>query len=215
MERGALATDFFLIAFDEAGGRPALHPDLLACGLVGAQLADLVVAGALTIDGDLQVVATGPPPREADEATALVLDSVAHEPRAHAVRAWVDALGVPLPELVRGALVRRGVLAVEQRRGVLGRRRTRLTVTDPAAAHAPGTSLRAMVRHPATFTLHGAFTLVLVSALGVEQLLEPEIDRTTARSIAAGAGTHLPVSLARLHDGLTETAAAISLSVRR
>lgn len=217
MEQGALATGFFLIALDEPAGRPALHPELLACGLVGAQLADLVVAGALTVTEDERIRATRSAtlPATSGEATALVLDSVVHEPRAHPVRAWIDALGAPLTELVQNDLVRRGVLAVEERRGLLGRRHTRLAVTDPPAAHAPGTTLRSMIRHPSTFTLHGASTLVLVAALGVEQLLEPEIDRATAREVAGQATAHLPGAISRLRDGLAATATAVGVAVRR
>lgn len=217
VEQGALANGLFLIAYDEAAGRSGLAPDLLACGLVGAQIADLAVAGALRIDPEHRVVATrsGTPGPGCGEAATLVLDSVAHESRAHPVRAWIDALGGPLLEAVRNDLVQRGVLAVTTERGLLGRRRTKLAVTDSAAAHAPGLTLRSMIRHPATFTLHGAVTLVVLSALGVERLLEPEIDRATARELARDAVDHLPESIARLRAGLAETAAATSVAVRR
>lgn len=217
MEQGALATGFFLIALDETTGRAALHPELLACGLVGAQLADLVVAGTLTVTDDdrVQTTSTGVASDPADEAAALVLDSVAHEPRGHPVRAWIDALGGPLTEIVQNGLVQRGVLAVEWRRGLLGRRHSRLRVTDAPAARAPGTELGSMVRHPATFSLPGACTLVLLTALGVEQVLEPEIDRATAREVAGQAAAHLPAPLARLREGLTATATAVGVAVRR
>lgn len=222
MEPGALATDLFLITCDPSG-RPGLPPDLLACGLVGAQLGDLVVAGALTVDADGQVVAARAGAAEAadsasetdDEAAALVLDSVAHEGRSHPVRAWVDVLGTPMREVVRNRLVRDGVLAVEERRGLLGRRRTRITVADPTAARAPALALTGMVRQPGTFTLHGAFTLVLLAALGMERLLEPAVDSSTAGLLAGEAAGHLPVALGRLRDGIAESATALSLAVRR
>ena len=44
MDRPRLAADFFLIAHDEFSGRLRLSTELLACGLGGAQLAELVVA---------------------------------------------------------------------------------------------------------------------------------------------------------------------------
>lgn len=222
MEQGALANGLFLIAYDESAGRSGLAPDLLACGLVGAQLADLVTAGTLTIDAGDRVLATrsgsaavaGPTTGEGEAAT-LVLDSIAHEPRSHPVRAWIDALGGPLLEVVRNDLVQRGVLVQASGRSVLGRRRPRLAVADAAAAHAPAAALRSMVRNPGTFTLHGVVTLVLLAALGVERLLEPEVDRATARALARDAAPHLPESIDRLRRGLAETAAAASVAVRR
>ncbi|MBC3193039.1 GPP34 family phosphoprotein [Pseudonocardia sp. C8] len=217
MEQGALANGLFLIAYDEAAGRSGLAPDLLACGLVGAQLADLVTAGALTIDPDHRVVATrsAPAGAAAGEAATLVMDSVAHEPRAHPVRSWIDALGGLLLEVVQNDLVQRGVLRQASERTLLGRRRTKLAVADSAAVHAPGIALRGMVRHPGTFTLQGAVTLVVIAALGVEQVLEPEVDRATARRLAQDAADHLPEAIARLRAGLAETAAAVSVAVRR
>ncbi|OLL71417.1 hypothetical protein Ae168Ps1_5920 [Pseudonocardia sp. Ae168_Ps1] len=217
MEQGALANGLFLIAYDETAGRPGLAPDLLACGLVGAQLADLVMAGALTVGADDRVVATrpGPAARVTGEAATLVLDSIAHEPRAHPVRAWIEALGGPLTDAVRNDLVERGTLAQSTGRTLLGRSRTRLTATDTTAARAPSIALREMVRAPATFTLPGAVTLVLVSALGVERLLEPEVDRATARALARDAAGHLPAPVERLRQGLAETAAAAGVAVRR
>lgn len=217
MEQGTLANGLFLIAYDESAGRSGLAPDLLACGLVGAQLADLVTAGALSVDEEQRVVGTrsGPSGDAPGEAATLVLDSVAHEPRAHPVRAWIDALGGPLLDAVRNDLVERGVLRHETERGLLGRRRSRLAVGSPGAAHAPGIALREMVRHPGTFTLPGIVTLVVISALGVESLLEPEVDRATARTLAADAAGHLPDPLARLRDGVADAAAALSVAVRR
>ncbi|MFP5021872.1 GOLPH3/VPS74 family protein [Pseudonocardia phyllosphaerae] len=217
MRHGDLATGFYLVAFDEAAGRPGLHPGLLACGVVGAELADLIADGALTVTEAGAVERTGraPADRADDESAVLVLDSVAHEPRAHPVRAWIDALGPPVLEAVENRLVRDGVLASRRQRGLFGRGRPRLDVTDPVTVHAPVAALREMVRLPGTFTLHGAWTLVELGALGVEQLLEPDVDRATARSVAAEAAAHLPAPLNRLRTGLAETAAAVSLTVQR
>ena len=238
MKQGALATGFFLIAYDEPGGRPGLAPDLLACGLVGAQLGDLVTAGALTVDEEDRVVATRRTgdPEPAGRAATLVLDSVAHEARAHPVRAWADVLGEPLLGAVGGAggpaggggggarggggggrpaAGGGGAPGAETGRSLLGRRRDRLAVADRSAAHGPGLALRDMVRRPGTCTLHGAFALALVSALGVERLLEPEIDRARVRDLARDAVVHLPAPLARLHSGVAAAAAAASLAGRR
>ncbi|ALL85819.1 MULTISPECIES: GOLPH3/VPS74 family protein [unclassified Pseudonocardia] len=217
MEHGALATGLYLIAFDEPSGRSGLALDLLACGLVGAQLADLVIAGSLTVDPQQRVVATGtgPAERASGEAANLVMDSVAQEPRCHPVRAWVDVLGDPLLEAVENDVLRRGVLARTEDRGLFGRRKVRLTVSVGSAAHGPALALRGMLANPGLFTLSGAVTLVLISALGVERVLEPHVDRAVARDLAQGAAGHLPEPISRLRAGLAEAAAAVSTVVRR
>lgn len=216
MEQGALAKGLFLIAYDEAVGRPGLAQDLLACGLVGAQIADLVTAGLVTVDGQDRVVGVRSGRTAPDhESATLVLDSIAHEPRQHTVRAWIDALGGALLDAVRTDLVRDGVLVETTERGLLGRRRTRLSVRDVSAALRPEATLQSMIRSPGTFTLPGAITLVLLSALGVERLLEPGVDRATARTLAEDAVTHLPAPIDRLRRGLAETATTAGASVRR
>src|SRR5215213_3200633 len=51
MDRHWLAADFFLIAHDEFSGKLRISLELLCCGLVGGQLADLIVANRLAVQG--------------------------------------------------------------------------------------------------------------------------------------------------------------------
>ena len=51
MDRERLAADFFLIAHDEFSGKLRISRDLLSCGLVGAQLAELIMANRLAVQG--------------------------------------------------------------------------------------------------------------------------------------------------------------------
>lgn len=215
MNCDSLATDFFLIAYDEIRDCPALDPYRLTCGLVGAQLADLVIAGLLTVREDRCVLDTGKRPGNLSRGATLTLDNITREPRRHPVRAWVDTLGPSVTELVCEELVCCNVLTVIHRRSLLGRRQACLAVADPSAVRKPGIILRTMLRQPATFTLEGAILLLLLTTLGAEQLLEPEVDRDAVRSISAQAGEHLAGPLVQLRAGLSEASAAISLAVRR
>ena len=214
MERGQMATGFFLVAHDEFTGKPRISQDLLLCGLVGAQIADLVIGGRLTMAGDRVAVAH----REVsglDELGTFVLDSVVHEPDAHTVRSWNDALGEILHDLTVARLTADQVLRTETSRSLLGKRKTRYPAVDLVRARKPTVELREMFQDPGRFNLPGAFVASMLSTLEVETVLEPDTDRATVRSVAAQAAEHLPGSLSQLRAGLAETVAAISLTVRR
>lgn len=214
MERGQMATGFFLVVHDEFTGKPRISPDLLLCGLVGTQIADLVIGGKLTMSGD-RVSVVQPEVSGLDELGTFVLDSVAHEPEAHTVRSWNDALGEILHDLTVGRLTADHVLRKETTRGLIGKRKSRYPAVDLVRARRPTVELREMFDDPSRFNLPGAFIAAMVATLEVDTVLEPEIDRGKVRSIAAQAAEHLPGSLSQLRAGVADTVAAISLTVRR
>ncbi len=214
MERGQMATGFFLVVHDEFTGKPRISPDLVLCGLVGAQIADLVIGGRLTMSGD-RVAVVRPEVSGLDELGTFVLDSVVHEPDAHTVRSWNDALGEILHDLTVGRLAADGVLRKEVSRGLLGKRKARYPAVDLVRARRPTVELREMFADPRRFNLPGAFLAALLSTLEVDTVLEPEIERSQVRSISGQAAEHLPGSLSQLRAGLADTVAAISLTVRR
>lgn len=214
MERGRMTTGFFLIAHDEFSGKVRVNPDLLQCGLVGAQIADLVIGGRLTMSGD-RVTVVDPTVTGLDEMATLVLDSVAHDREIHTVRVWNDVLGTMLLDLTTSRLVADGVLRRDGGRGMLGRKRERFPAVDLVAARRPELELRAMFTDPATFTLPGAFAASMIDALGLGALFEPHVERSVVRSIAGQAAEHLPGSLSQLRSGVAATVSAISLTVRR
>ena len=214
MERGRMTTGFFLIAHDEFSGKARVNPDLLQCGLVGAQIADLVIGGRLTMSGD-RVTVVDPNVNGLDEMATLVLDSVAHDRETHTVRVWNDVLGAMLVDLTTSRLVADEVLRRDAGRRMLGRKRERFPAADLVSARRPELELREMFTDPAKFTLPGAFTAAMIDTLGLDALFEPHVERSMVRSIAAQAAEHLPGSLSQLRSGLAATVSAISLTIRR
>src|SRR5437763_649718 len=84
---------------DEIIGRLRCSVDLLRGGLVGAELAELVIAGRLGVtDGRVH-----PLDADAPDSTRLaaeyVVECVLGQPRRHTVRTWTDNLGEPLQEM--------------------------------------------------------------------------------------------------------------------
>jgi hypothetical protein len=215
MERPRLAADFFLIAHDEFSGKLRISPALLACGLSGAQLAELVVAGQIVVEAGrlltMDVRVNGD-----DEVGAYVIETIRQQSSTHSTRVWVETFGEMLPELIARQLVAAGVIRREEGgRQLLRRRPDRFPATDLLAAARPRLRLEHMLRTPQEFDLPGAVVAVLIGALGAEVLLDPELDRATTRDLIGRLRANLPADLRDLMEGVEAAVAAISLTIRR
>ena len=214
MDRERLAADFFLIAHDEFSGKLRISRDLLGCGLVGAQLAELIMANRLAVEGGRVLVTEVR--GDGDEIGAYVAESISRQTSTHSVRVWVDTFRETLYELVVRRLVEEGVVRREQGgRQLMRKRPDRFPATDLLAAARPRLRLEHMLRTPQEFDLPGAILAVLVGAVGVETVLDPEIDRVAARELMARLEENLPADLRSLVDGVRAAVAAVSLTVRR
>ena len=215
MDRHWLATDFFLIAHDEFSGKLRISLELLCCGLVGGQLADLIVANRLALEGG-RVLVTDDRSEARDEVGDYVVESISRQTSTHSVRVWVDTLQEVLYELIGRRLINDGVVRREQGgRQLMRRRPDRFPATDLLAAARPRLRLEHMLRTPQEFDLPGAVLAVLVGAVGVETVLDPEIDRTAARELMTRLEENFPADLRALIEGVRAAAVAVSLTVRR
>src|SRR6185503_17751613 len=89
-----------------------ISPDLLGCGLVGAQLAELTMANRLAVEGG-RVLVTEVRGGGDDEVSAYVAESISRQTSTHSVRVWVDTFREVLYELVARRLVDEGVVRRE------------------------------------------------------------------------------------------------------
>ena len=122
MARQPLALDFFLIAHDPFDdGRLRISTELLGCGLVGAELADLALAHRLGIDGDDLVVLD--PGGQLDEVDDYVIEAVGSQESVHPVRTWVEPLQDGLYALIARKLVAAGTVRRQQAGRRIGRGR--------------------------------------------------------------------------------------------
>ena len=215
MDRRRIATDIFLIAHDEASGALHIGPDLLGCGLVGAQVAELVIAGRLDV-ADGRVVPGKARGDDSDEIASYVVESVLGQGRTHSVDAWVEALRDVLYDLVGGRLVADGVVRREQGgRQLMRRRPDRFPAIDLSAAAAPRVRLERMLSSPQNFDLSGAVVGVLADVMGAAFVFNPKVDRSAARELIGRIEEKLPVQLAELVAGVRAAVAAVPLTVRR
>jgi Golgi phosphoprotein 3 GPP34 len=210
MTRSHLAENFFLIVHDPFTGRPSISRELLDCGLVAAELADLVLSGHLDVVDDRVVVTDRAAGRE-EELPAFVLESVSRQKSAHTVRVWSESIGEIVFDLVVKNLLDSGVVRTERQRTVLRRGPQRFPAQDLLRASGPRLRLEHMLRTPSAFDLPGAVTAAIVGALGLERTFEVDVDRELFVDV-----THnLPPTLERIIAGVAATVAAISLTVRR
>jgi Golgi phosphoprotein 3 GPP34 len=207
-----MAAAFLLLVHDEFSGRPRCSADLLRCGLVGAQLAELVIAGRMGVaEGRIH-------PLDADlgnarPAAEYVMECVLTQPRQHTIRTWTENLGEPLYEMIVTELVDDGVIRRET--GGFGRRRTeRLPALNLLRAAAPRARIERMITAPRELDLAGAFTIAMVWALGIEAMLDTRAERGGAELVER-IRARMPVALRELLDGIGTSAAASSLTVRR
>ena len=209
MQRKHMAAAFFLMAYDEFTGRLRISEDLLGCGVVGAQLADLILDRRVDI-GDGRVVAlergdTG------DAVADYVVESVSQQPQTHVVRTWCENLAEPMREMLGRRLAAEGVLRREQRR-----RGDRYPALDLLRAASPQLRLEHALRTPsADLDLVAGYTAALIWTLGVERILDLNMDRVSARDFVTTIHAALPPSLQDLLRGLQLAVAAVSIRVRR
>jgi Golgi phosphoprotein 3 (GPP34) len=211
----SLAVDFFLLAHDPFDdGRLAIGTEILGCGLVGAELADLVLMRRLRIDGDdVMLTEAGGPPDEVDD---YVLEAVGSQDAVHPVRAWIEPLQDGLYALIGDRVVASGILRREQgtRRIGRGRQPDRFPAVDLLAACAPQQRLEQLLRSPKDLTLARGVLAALLGVLGVDRLLTSEVDRTTVREVLGEIEQYLPIDLRAVCDGVRAVTAEVSLRSR-
>jgi hypothetical protein len=137
-----LADDFYLIAHDDVTGRPRQPGRTVGLGLAGALLAELVLAGRVTVHDELVVVVNRQPP--ADALTHTVLDQLAGERQRQTVRTWLAFLGQQTAERVAGRLERDGLVQREESRRLL-KTEVRWRPVDISLAAWPGMRLRMLL----------------------------------------------------------------------
>jgi hypothetical protein len=200
MERDELAAGFFLIAHDEFSGKLRVSQERLGCGLVAAELAQLLVAGRIAI-ADSRVVLTDSYAPEPNEVDAFVLDTVQRHMSVRTVRDWTVSLSEPLYERIAYRLQALGVVRRESGGGLMRRKPDRFPGADLLAAARPRMRLERMLRSPRELDLPGAFTAALLWALGAEGVLDPDIDREAAREVVRQVNEHLPPDLHAVLNG--------------
>ncbi|MFC4944477.1 GOLPH3/VPS74 family protein [Pseudonocardia sp. GCM10023141] len=215
MAQDLLAKRMFLILHNPFTGKSDVGQDLLKCGLVAAELADLIMARRLGMEND-RIVVADTRGSGSDEIGAFVVESIQRQTSAHTVRSWVEALADVLFELVARGLVDDGVVRREQGgRKLLRRSADRFPAVDLMRAAGPRLRLEHMLRTPRERDVSGAALAAVLGALEVDRVLDVDRDRAQVRFAIGECTASLPIDLRNLVAGVEDSVSAISLIVRR
>jgi hypothetical protein len=135
---GRLADELWLLAHDDATGRPFLHPRAAGLGLAGGLLCELLLAGVIRCESAVALVPGARPP--GDELARRVAAIIASEPGLLGAGEWLAFLGRTAAGDVARRLAAAGYLAAVPGRW---RRGARWRPADPDRAFAPITRARA------------------------------------------------------------------------
>jgi hypothetical protein len=161
---GRAGDDLWLLAHDDVTGKPVIQPRPLGLGLAGALLAELVLAGAVSVRGE--GITTVPVRRRpADVLLSRVLGLLESEQEAHPVGEWLAYLARTAPAEVTARLEACGYLA--QAKGLLPWRGGRWVPTDRDSAFAPVLRVRAVLDAGRPLTASGVVLAGLADACGL------------------------------------------------
>jgi hypothetical protein len=177
---GRVGDDLYLLAHNDVTGKPYIQPRPLGLGLAGALLAELVLAGALSIQDDEITMSDGRRP-SADELACDVLGSLAREPEAHPVHDWLAYLARTAPAEVARRLAAAGYLAQAAR--WLPWRPDRWVPVDRDSAFAPLLRVRAVLDPARPLTAEVAALTGLANACGLGYRLAEYAPAGHARSV--------------------------------
>ncbi len=189
-----LAARIFLILHDSFSGKAAVGPAAMRCALVGAELAELMLARRIAVENDLVVRGDPGAPGSCD-ISAFVVDSINRQAGSYGVPTWLGVLGDALYELVAARLVGAGILV--RSRGLVGRS-FRYPAANLLAAAGPRVRLEHMVRRPRDRDVSGAVCAALLGAVGAAGALETDGSRRSMRRTLTGIAESLPEDLRNL-----------------
>ena len=212
----SITADFFLIAHDPFDdGKLRVGTELFGCGLVGAKLAELVMARRLRLDGDKVVVMDSA--KLQDDGDDYVLENVAGQSTAHSAKSWIEPLQDGLYEVVARQLVMAGV--VRRQTGVRrfargGRHPDRFPANDLLVATRPQQDLEELLRTPRDLSLAAGTLAAIVGAVGLDSSFNLQLDRAYLRELLTEIEQNLPSDLFTIYDSVRAVTVEVSLRAR-
>ncbi len=198
---GLVADDLWMMAHDDVTGRAFLQPRATGLGLAGGLLAELMLPGALTLEGGWLMPGQAAAP--GDELGRWVLGLILGEREPRPASEWLAFLARTATGDVAARLERSGYLA--QTRSWRPRRAGRWVPYDPDCAFAPLARARPALDPAGTATPQGTVLAGLAAGCGLGSRLLPYGP--------PGARRNLDAALARLAPGLRELIAQVQASV--
>jgi hypothetical protein len=203
---GRVADDLWLLGHNDVTGRPHIQPRPLGLGLAAGLLAELSLAGAVSVRHD-DITPERVRHALGDELLVRVLGALEREPQAHPVPDWLAYLARTAPADVARRLEASGYLARD--RGLLPWRDGRFVPVDRDSAFAPVLRIRAVMDAAQPLTIQGVVLAGLADACGLGFRLAPYIPARPLRPLPH-AIAQLPPDL---HGLITCTKTAVDSAI--
>lgn len=174
------ASKIFLILHDYFSGRPIVRQSAIKRAVMGAELADLIMARRIGMENDRIVLADGGR-RGADHLSAFLLETIRGQPDAHTVPVWVATLSDRLFDLLATLLAGEGIVRRVPGPRVLGRAGDRYLAQDLLAAAGPRLRLEHALRTPSELDLSSQVVAALIGSIGATRAIDPDGNRRAVR----------------------------------
>jgi Golgi phosphoprotein 3 (GPP34) len=208
-----VADELFLVGHDEYSGKCLTNHAVLGCGLAGAVLIELMLAGRIVMADGRVVVRDSRPWSE--RVTDAALAEMLKRREAFPVRSWVEYLCPEVREIVGERLQTEGLVRREQSRGLSLRSVVRFPAVDAVEAAGPRVRLRYMLDQGQPLDLVTALLGALVRATELESVLLLQLGRQQLRDLLGRVVEALPPDLRTVIAAVDASVAAVALTVRR
>jgi hypothetical protein len=170
-----LAEELLLIAYNDKTGRSEGGSTELDCGLAGALLVQLALAGSIdVVDGKVVVMDRTP---TGDALVDSALTRIAGERRARKPDWWVGKLKTGVRDELLARLTKRGVLQMQRRKVLKLFPVRRYPTLDPGVESAAQSRLQSVVVHGAQADARTAALASLLDACRLARRTFPDVDR--------------------------------------
>lgn len=208
-----LADELFLVGHDEYTGKCLVNHAVLGCGLAGAVLIELMLAGRIALADGRFVVRDSRPYSE--RVTDAALTEMLKRRESFPPRSWVEYLCGNVREIVAERLEATGMIRREQSRGLSLRSVVRYPAVDAVEAAAPRVRLRYMLDQGHSLDMPTALLGALVRACELESVLLLQAARQQVRELLTRIVDELPADLRLVLNAVDSSVAAVALTVRR
>jgi hypothetical protein len=173
------ASKLFLILHDSFSGKPVVRQSAIKRGIIGAELADLIIARRIGMEND-RIVLADEGKRGTDYLSTFMMESIRSQPDAFTVPVWVATLSNRLFDLLATLLVNAGVVhRVPGSR--LRRTADRFPPADLLAAAGPRVRLEHDLVSAAELDLPTQVVAALIGSIGAARTIDTDNGRGVAR----------------------------------
>ena len=169
-----LGDELLLLGYDDVTGKAEVASADLECGLAGALLMELTLAGRVEVSGKNLTVLDSAPVGDAEADAAL--NRIAGEDKPHPPDWWIDQLRSGLRERMLERLTERGMLRLERHKKMLVVTVSRYVSGDSAAESDARARLEDVVVRGAEPDARTAALGALVDSCGLARRVFPDMD---------------------------------------